>query len=206
MSFKKNSKFFRNFGKAKGVESVTTVMGAIFIAAIVVFFFYYIFPLFFGDLFKSIALSSGEIVARDIAGFISVSGVAPNEIKIEYSPSSSVQYNVSVNQRVVEVNVANERANIKEVASAKTAVDNLNANIILANIFDISKNMKAVIDQNGNKNFVPIYSIIGKSSATVSCASLGGTCRTTCFANERDAGTNDCPQYGAAGGRTCCTK
>lgn len=198
--------FGKNFRKMKGAESVATVLGAIFITVIVVFFFYYIFPLFFGDLFQSIALSSSEIVARDIAGFISVSGVAPDEISIQYSPSSSVFYNVSVSQRVVKINSASVRANTNEVASEKSAVDNLNENIILANIFDISKNIKLVTNQNGNKNPAQVYSITGKSSQTVTCANMGGTCRSVCFNNENDAGTLNCPQSGAGGGATCCTR
>jgi hypothetical protein len=156
-----------HFGREKATSTVINILGAVMIAAILVFFFFYIFPLFFGDVFKSIALSSSEVVARDIAGLVSVSGVAPDEIKIEYNPSTSITYNVTIVDRIVRVFLGVVRgvpfSGQNEVASAKTAVDNLNAQIILTNIFEISKKVSTGIDANGNKIFKPVYSIIGIS-------------------------------------------
>jgi hypothetical protein len=153
--------------RSKGFENVANVMGAVFITAIVIFLFYYIFPLFFGDMFKSIALSSAEIVTRDMAGFVSVSGVAPNEIRIKYNPSSSTLYNVSIANRVVKVAISSGKLNNNEIASSKTAVDNLTQQINNDNSFVISKNIKASTDQNGNKIFRPVYSVIGTSNLGV---------------------------------------
>lgn len=161
-------RIFRKFSpRLKGVETVTTVIGAVLIAAITVFFFYYMFPLFFGDLFQSIALSSSEIVARDMAGFISVSAVAPNQIQIEYSPSSSTQYNVSIANRVVNVILSAGKTTNNEIASSKIAVGNLTQQIINENSFEISKNVKILTDQSGNKISQPVYSVIGTSNLGV---------------------------------------
>jgi len=165
--------FQKKLPRKKGSETVANVLGAVFIAAIVVFFFYEIFPLFFGDMFKSIALSSSEVVARDMAGLISASGIAPNEIHIEYNPSSSVQYNVSIENRIVRIGLPISKSNlasnlgVNEIASSKTALDNITEQILLENNFEISKTTKVAVDSNGNKVLQSAYSVVGKSSLGV---------------------------------------
>ena len=157
----------KNKEKNKGTAATFTVIGAVLIAAIVVFYFYYIYPLFFRDLFKSIALSSAEIVARDLAGFISVSGVAPNEIKIAYNPSESYKYNVAIGERLVQVylsikNLPKEVTPVKEIATAKSAVDNINEKANEVNFFEIKKNVVSSIDKSGIKVFNNIFEVIAK--------------------------------------------
>lgn len=165
--------FLRKITKKKGMETVANVLGAVFITAIVVFFFYYVFPLFFGDMFKSIALTSTDVVSRDLAGLVSVSGVAPNQIIIKYNPSSSIQYNVSVQNRVVSVGLPISKSNLASnlgvtgVESAKTAIDNLTVKIDSENNFEISKTMKTSWDNNGDRVVQPVYSVIGKSNLGV---------------------------------------
>jgi len=160
-------KFSLLAGRKKGMETAATVLGAVFIAAAAAFFFYYIFPLFFGDLFKSIALASAEIVARDIAGFISVSGVAPNEIKITYNPSETNKYNVEIKERIVKVfreteNLPKEVEPVKEIAIAKSAVGNINENFNFVNFFEIRKNVVTSIGQSGTRIFSNNYEVAVK--------------------------------------------
>ena len=166
--------FRRKTPRKLGVETVANVLGALFIGAIVLFFFFYIFPVFFGDMFKSIALSSSDIVARDMAGLVSVSGIAPNQITIEYNPSSSTQYNASIQNRLVKIGLPIDKSNwanllgVSDVSIAKIALDNLNVKIEMENNFEITKITKMVTDSGGNKVFQSIYSVIGKSNKGVS--------------------------------------
>ncbi len=57
----------------------------------------------FQDLAKQIALESAEVVAKDLAGFITISGAAPEEIKITYKPSTKFSYDVEIGGRIVRV-------------------------------------------------------------------------------------------------------
>lgn len=148
--------------RKKGQETFATVFGTVLIAAIVVFFFFYIYPLFFGDLFKSIALSSAEIVARDIAGFISVSAAAPNEIKITYNPSESNKYNTVIGDRLVQVTLAIENAKINEKSTAKVAIGDIAEKFDIVNSFEIRKNVITSIDSNGVKLFNNINQVSAK--------------------------------------------
>jgi len=152
----------RKQNRKKGQETVVTVAGTVFVAAIVVFFFFYIFPLFFGDLFKSIALSSAEIVARDIAGFISVSAAAPNEIKITYNPSESNKYNTVIGDRLVQVTLAIENAKINEKSTAKVAIGDIDEKFNLVNSFEVRKNVITSVDSNGVKLFNNINQVSAK--------------------------------------------
>lgn len=165
--------FLRKLSRKKGIETVSNVLGAVFIGAIVIFFFYYIFPLFFGDMFKSIALTSTDVVARDLAGLVSVSGVAPDQIVIEYNPSSSIQYNVSIASRIVSIGLPISKGNlasnlgVTDVSTAKTALDNLTVRMDLENNFEISKTIKSSNSGSGNPAFQPFYAVIGKSNLGV---------------------------------------
>jgi hypothetical protein len=148
--------------RKKGTETPATALGILLIVIGIVALFYFIFPLVFGDIFKTISLSSAEIVARDIAGFISVSGVAPNEIKINYNPSESSKYNMIINDRVVQVFLDTEKIKTKEVATAKSATGGIDEKFDLVNIFEIRKSTISSIDQNEMKVFTNNFGVTAK--------------------------------------------
>ena len=55
------------------------------------------------DLAKQLAQESAEVVARDLAGFITISAAAPESLEITYEPSEKFSYDVDVNGRIVSV-------------------------------------------------------------------------------------------------------
>jgi hypothetical protein len=106
-------------GQAEVMEPLVFVLFAVlFIGFLVI-----VLPNLLGNMYKLFSLTSAEVVAKEIAGFISVSGVAPHKITIYYSPGTLI-YDVGVDDRLVRVNLLNKDNSVKEKSVAeKTAVD-----------------------------------------------------------------------------------
>jgi len=108
----------------KGQAEVTEVVKFVGLTLLFVLFIGLILPKLLYDMYKMFSLISAEVVAKEIAGLVSVSGVAPHQITIYYSPSSSVTYDVKVGDRLVRVDLLNKDKTVKEESVAeKTAVD-----------------------------------------------------------------------------------
>src|SRR3972149_528618 len=53
------------------------------------------------DLARQLATESAEVVAKDLAGFLTISSAATEDIEITYSPSSTFSYDVDIENRIV---------------------------------------------------------------------------------------------------------
>lgn len=72
------------------------------------------FTKFTEDVHNIYFTTSSEIIARDLAGLISISGSAPDRITIDYVTSSEkYKYNVKVNDTFVEVSAVDENGQTK---------------------------------------------------------------------------------------------
>jgi len=101
-----------------GQAAVTEVLLTVFImAALAVSFM--LLPKTIQEMIKMLSLASAEVVARDLAGLISVSGTAPGRIYINYDPPGDVRYDVWIEGRVVNVKAGEK----PEVGSAKIWVE-----------------------------------------------------------------------------------
>ncbi len=106
----------------KGQAQVTEILTTLGIAVLTVSLIF-IVPKLLNDFIKMMILAKAEIVARDIAGLITVSGAAPEEIIIHYeTPSEDITYNVDIDGRVVNVEMLGEEK-IIEKSSSRSGVD-----------------------------------------------------------------------------------
>ncbi len=84
--------------QAKITDSLFLVIATASFIAIMFFFI----TQSFNELAKQMASDSAEVVAKDLAGFITVSGASPMEMTITYKPSTVFTYNIEVKDRIVK--------------------------------------------------------------------------------------------------------
>jgi hypothetical protein len=108
----------------KGQSEVIEILVFIAFAFVFVFLLAVILPKYLYDINKLFSLISADVVAKDLSGLITVSGVVTNKITIYYSPSGVVTYNVGIKDRIVNVELLESKDKVKEKSSPeKTAVD-----------------------------------------------------------------------------------
>lgn len=108
----------------KGQSEVIEILVFIAFAFVFVLLLAVILPKYLSDINKLFSLISADVVAKDLSGLITVSGVAANKITIYYSPSDVVTYNVDIKDRIVNVELLESKDKVKEKSSPeKTAVD-----------------------------------------------------------------------------------
>jgi len=92
----------------KGQSKVTEVI--FFIGLVVLLLqLIFIYPKLWKELIDSVIHTSPLIVVRDIAGLITVSGAAPDTIKIFYKvPTDKYSYNLNVDKRTVKLQMLDE--------------------------------------------------------------------------------------------------
>jgi hypothetical protein len=104
-------------------------------------------PKIYKDVFDMLALSSAEVVSRDIAGLISISAAAPYKATLIYNTTyRETSYTVELKNRQATVTYI-LKGESRETATAPYAVDNLNKKIENQKCFMISK------DPNYNFDF-----------------------------------------------------
>ena len=89
--------------QAKGAATITDAIYIVISVAIAVAAIFLFITENFTALARQIALESAEVVAKDTAGFITVSGAAPDEARIIFKPSTKFKYDLEVSGRIVEV-------------------------------------------------------------------------------------------------------
>ncbi len=107
----------------KGQSEVTEV---IFLIGIVLLLFILIFSYgkMWRELLESLVSTSPKIVVRDIAGLVSISGAAPDSIKISYEvPTDQYSYYLEIKDRAVKVRLLDKNKVILEEDSSQTVVD-----------------------------------------------------------------------------------
>ena len=123
----------------KGLMSVADAITLLTIAALFVLLLA-IIPKLFSDFFTQLAMSTSEVVARDLAGLITISAAAPKDITISYfGAMKKINYSVDLSQRVVKVDMIRNGKSLNHVYQDTYAVDNLNKNLQNYNSFKIIK-------------------------------------------------------------------
>ncbi|MFH8086614.1 MAG: hypothetical protein QW609_02220 [Candidatus Aenigmatarchaeota archaeon] len=86
----------------KAVAAVTEILLTILFSGIILIVFL-LLPSLIIDTIKMLSLASSEVVARDIAGLLSVSGAATGDIEILYDPPGDVVYELTIDRGLVTV-------------------------------------------------------------------------------------------------------
>ncbi len=87
----------------KGAGKLTHALFAVLAVALFTAIMFMVISGTFEDLAKQIAQESSEVVAKDIAAFLTVSGAAPEDITITYKPSTKFSYDVEIKDRFVGI-------------------------------------------------------------------------------------------------------
>lgn len=146
----------------KGSE-VPGVIGIILIALVAAGLIYLLIEFIFVNLIPLFASGSGPVVSRDLAGLITISGIAPYKITIHYTANDVILYNVSINSRVVTVQTLQNnprpltiQGNIAQYATSKIAIGDMDTFIMNAKDFVIEKS--TILTPNRQNQ----YSVTGK--------------------------------------------
>lgn len=106
--------------KALSVIETILIVGMSAIAALM----FVQIPSEVNDLTKLLALSSANTVAKDIAGLLTTTAIAPHNITLNYSLPKEASYNISLQNYTVYVNASWEEPKVRvENSSAKTTVN-----------------------------------------------------------------------------------
>ncbi len=123
----------------KGASTVNEIilfigMAAITLSAIVAI------PGWINDAARLFALTSAEIVTRDLAGLISISGAAPDKIIITYAiEKEGVSYNVDLQDRVITVVRLSEGSKPSDPAKTTYVIGFVNKIVEDAKTFVVEK-------------------------------------------------------------------
>lgn len=93
-------------------NAVISMLGIAITAVILVIFTVQIIPRTVEDVYSQISRASAEVVSRNLAGLITISAAAPNNIIINYQPSKNYFYNIKIVNRIVDVEILTEKINI----------------------------------------------------------------------------------------------
>jgi len=87
------------------MKAITTsdAIGIVLGVFVLFLFFSQVFPKVYALITDNFSKASGENVARQLSGLITVSGAATYKIKIDYTPTTEHTYNVLVKDRTVKV-------------------------------------------------------------------------------------------------------
>lgn len=123
----------------KGQINVADALGLLVIAAAFVLILAKI-PQIFHDFFTLLALSFSEVVSRDLAGMISISAAAPNEIEIEYRAMvKEFNYTVELRERTINVTMLRDSEAWAPPSLQTYPVDGLNKKIENKRDFKVRK-------------------------------------------------------------------
>lgn len=106
-------------------STVVFVLGIVLILAGVVAFVVIVIPGQIESLYGAISSISPEVASRNLAGLITISAAAPNEIDIEYQPSSTETYDVNIEKRTINVKLVDEKYGMKGEIISKAAIDSV---------------------------------------------------------------------------------
>lgn len=149
----------------KGTEQDTSsIIIMVLLGIVAVGIIYFMIQYVFTNLIPIFAQGSAQVVSRELADFITISGVAPYKITINYQPTDNVFYNVSIDSRVVTVSMLESNpkpltisSGIAGYVSSNIAIDNLKLFLKNVNIFEIKKTTDITNQVRQN-----IYSVTGK--------------------------------------------
>ena len=103
-------------------NTVVNVVIFIAISALTLLLFLQVFPTFL-DIVKTAVFYSPDVVTRDIAGLVTITGAAPYKITILYG-SDQAHYNIEIKDRLVSVEQIDDQGKIiGKSPKSKTAID-----------------------------------------------------------------------------------
>lgn len=122
-----------------GQVALTEVLGIVLLIIATVTFAFLLLPKWISDMYGLIALSSAEVVARDLARLVTISGAAPHDITIRDRLHSSYEYDVDIENRLVRVKLLTVQYGMKGEAIAKSGVDGIEYHGKSINYLEIKK-------------------------------------------------------------------
>jgi|GEM_PF-4409283 len=115
----------RKGGKKSGQAELIEILGLCVLAAAALVFALLVLPRLLSDIYGLIALSSAEVVGRDIAGFITISAASPQDILIKHTLDPKHEYSVKIENRLVKIKLLTIEYGMKGSAITKTGVDGI---------------------------------------------------------------------------------
>ena len=138
--------------QVSATETVTlVVMSAMYILFILQM------PKIFKDFFDEIATANSQVVASDMAGLISVSAVAPEDIVIQYHGIvKDINYTVNLKDGNITVEMLRDGKPLENPSENKYAIVGLNRYIENQKKFEIKKDAVGLVN---TYDFRKIYTI-----------------------------------------------
>jgi len=140
------------------------IIGMILIGILAAALLYLLIEFVFSNMIPLFASGSVQVVSRDLSGLITISGIAPYKITIDYSPTADILYNVSIDSRILTASTLENNpkpmtisSGVSHYATAKTAIDNLKTSLVNAKSFEIKKTTQ--FSDQGREN---VYSVTAK--------------------------------------------
>lgn len=91
------------------------------------------------DLTKLLALSSANAIAKDIAGLLTTTAIAPHNITLNYALPEEASYNISLQDYTVYVNVSWDKPIVRVENSSARTTANISAQLGQVKILKIHK-------------------------------------------------------------------
>jgi len=110
------------------MKALTTsdIISVLFAIVVLFLFFSQIFPRVVATITDTFSKASGENVARQLSGLITVSGAATHEIKIDYIPTKQHTYNILIKDRTIKVTPIFKVAYAEKASSTQPFAVSLN--------------------------------------------------------------------------------
>jgi len=130
----------------KAQVSATDTMTLVVISAMFILLMLQI-PKVFKDFFDTVATATSQVVASDLAGLISVSAAAPEDIVIVYEGAlKQVNYTVDLHDGNITVEMLREGEPIENPSENKYAIVSLQKYIENQKNFEVEKKMIAQVN------------------------------------------------------------
>jgi hypothetical protein len=124
-------------------DVVTETIWIIALSVMLILIVFVAVPKFWKDIAFTAILSSPEVVIKDIAGLVTISGAAPHDITINYDvPTTKYSYNLQVSGRNLTLEMLGEEKILNKI-TAKTSDEipiDPEASVLDSTTFTIEKN------------------------------------------------------------------
>ena len=104
-------------------KTVTYVLGLIVLSVFTFYFCTQILPKELAEIYSFVSQASSEAVSRNLAGAITISAAAPNEISIDYGIAGDFKYGARISDRLVNLKLLTQVFGMQGDTQSKIAVD-----------------------------------------------------------------------------------
>ncbi|OGW54472.1 MAG: hypothetical protein A2Y81_11745 [Nitrospirae bacterium RBG_13_43_8] len=99
-------------------DIVTETIWIIALSVMIILIVFVALPKFWKDIAFTAILSSPEVVIRDIAGLVTISGAAPHDITIYYEvPTTKYSYNLMINGRNITLEMLGDEKILDKITA-----------------------------------------------------------------------------------------